>query len=221
MLMMLFRRFGIGGVVVGVLILGGLKFCGGGGLGLSGGGGDAAPAASSPEDEALVGLGLCAVQLGELQKAEGLLRDAEQTLRGAGGGLQLARVHAAFAEYAIAAGRTPEAARRLEEAGTIRLGIGAMTGVPWLLELWACVAVERGEFERAVRLLAASAKGRERLACPVRPSEVEFCERFVIRADEEVGSSDGDASGDRRGVLAEEGRGMPMRRALRYARGDG
>ena len=165
--------------------------------------------------------GLSAAPLVVLLSAAGPLRPAPPPLRGAGAALQLARVHAAFAEYAIAAGRTPEAARRLEEAGTIRLGIGAMTGVPWLLELWACVAVERGDFERAVRLFAASAKGRERLACPVRPSEVEFCERFVIRADEEVGSSEGDASGDRRGVLAEEGRGMPMRRALRYARGDG
>jgi tetratricopeptide (TPR) repeat protein len=164
--------------------------------------------------ESLVGLGLCAVQLGELQKAEGLLRDAEQTLRGAGGGLQLARVHAAFAECAIAAGRTPEAARRLESAGKIRLEIGAMTGVPRLLDLWGCVAVEDGDYERAVRLFAAAAKGRERLACPARPSEIEFCERFVTRAESEVGE-------DRRGVLAEEGRGMPMRRALRYARGDG
>ena len=54
LLMMLFRRFGLGGVVVGVLILGGLKFCGGGGLGLSGSGGGTVD--SSPEDEALVGL---------------------------------------------------------------------------------------------------------------------------------------------------------------------
>ena len=54
LLMMLFRRFGIGGVVVGLLILGGLKFCGGGGLGLSsGGGGSYEP---SEGEEALVGL---------------------------------------------------------------------------------------------------------------------------------------------------------------------
>jgi predicted metalloprotease len=52
--MMLFRRFGIGGVVVGLLILGGIRFCGGGGLGLSGGGGG--PVQSSAEEEALVGL---------------------------------------------------------------------------------------------------------------------------------------------------------------------
>ena len=55
LLTMLFRRFGIGGVVVGLLILGGLKFCGGGSLGLTGGGGgESRP--SSPQDEALVGL---------------------------------------------------------------------------------------------------------------------------------------------------------------------
>ncbi len=54
LLTMLFRRFGIGGVVVGLLILGGLKFCGGGGLGLSsGGGGSYEP---SEGEEALVGL---------------------------------------------------------------------------------------------------------------------------------------------------------------------
>ena len=54
LLMGLFRRFGIGGVIVGLLILGGLKFCGGGGLGLSGGGGgDYQP---TEEEEALVGL---------------------------------------------------------------------------------------------------------------------------------------------------------------------
>ena len=164
--------------------------------------------------ESLCGLALCAVQLGELQRAEALLRDAEQTLRGAGGGLQLARVHAAFAEYAIAAGRTSEAKVRLGEAGRIRTEIGAMTGVPWLLDLWACVAVEDGDFERAVRLFASAAKGRERLACPARPSEVMFCERFVQRADDEVEST-------QRGVLAEEGCGLPMRRALRYAKGDG
>jgi predicted metalloprotease len=55
LLTMLFRKFGVGGVVVGLLILGGLKFCGGGSLGiLGGGGGESQP--SSPEDEALVGL---------------------------------------------------------------------------------------------------------------------------------------------------------------------
>lgn len=55
MLMSLFRRFGIGGVVVGLLILGGLKYCGGGSLGLLGGGGGGA-VESSAEEDALVGL---------------------------------------------------------------------------------------------------------------------------------------------------------------------
>lgn len=55
LLTMLFRRFGIGGVVVGLLILGGLKFCGGGGLGLSSGGGGGSYEPSEGE-EALVGL---------------------------------------------------------------------------------------------------------------------------------------------------------------------
>ena len=164
--------------------------------------------------ESLCGLALCAVQLGALPEAEGLLRDAEQTLRGAGGGLQLAQVHAAYGEYAIAAGRASEAARRLEEAGRILTSIGAMTGVPWILDLLACVAVERGEHERAVRLSAAAARGRDRLACPARPSETIFCERFTARADDEVGD-------ERRVVLVKEGRAMPMRRALRYAKGEG
>ncbi|MCR9161338.1 MAG: neutral zinc metallopeptidase [Nannocystaceae bacterium] len=53
LLFMLGRRFGIGGVVVGLLVLGGLQFCGGGGLGLSSGGGSYEPSA---REEALVGL---------------------------------------------------------------------------------------------------------------------------------------------------------------------
>ncbi len=52
----LFRRFGIGGVVVGLLVLGGLKFCGGGSLGLLGGGDEAPGEPVSDEDDALVGL---------------------------------------------------------------------------------------------------------------------------------------------------------------------
>lgn len=53
---MLFRKFGIGGAVVGLLIFGGLKYCGGGSLGLLGSEGGGGEVESSPEDDALVGL---------------------------------------------------------------------------------------------------------------------------------------------------------------------
>ena len=49
----LFRRFGIGGLVVGVLIVGGLYYCGGGGVGLSG---DDAEVPTDGDDDPLVAL---------------------------------------------------------------------------------------------------------------------------------------------------------------------
>ena len=52
----LFRRFGIGGVIVDLLILGGLKVCGGGSLGLSGSSGGGGGYEPTREEEALVGL---------------------------------------------------------------------------------------------------------------------------------------------------------------------
>lgn len=54
LLIVLFRRFGIAGVVVGIAVLGGMQYCGGGaGVPLAGGGSDAAAKAQDPQ---LVGL---------------------------------------------------------------------------------------------------------------------------------------------------------------------
>jgi len=161
----------------------------------------------------LCGLGLCALEMGELERADSLLRDAEQTLRSAGGGLQVAEVHTAFARLAISRGDAGEAARRLGLASGLRLSVDAMTGVPWLLDLYACVASIRGDHEKALRLFAASGKGRERLAVPRRPAETVVCERFERSASEAVPA-------DRRAVLENEGRQLPLRRALRYAKGE-
>jgi hypothetical protein len=162
----------------------------------------------------LCGLGLCALEMDEPGRAESLLSDAEQTLRGAGGGLQVAEVHAAFARLAIARGDGAGAAARLGQAASLRTAVGAMTGVPWLLELYACVAVLGEDAEKSVRLFAAAAKGRERLAVPRRPSEDALCEGFASSVSDRVPA-------DRRAVLEGEGRKMPLRRALRYAKGEG
>jgi len=54
LLFVLGRRFGIGGVVIGIVVLVGLRYCGEGSLGLFGGGGAAHE--PSEEEEALVGL---------------------------------------------------------------------------------------------------------------------------------------------------------------------
>ena len=106
-----------------------------------------------------------------------------------------------------------EAARRLGLASGLRLSVDAMTGVPWLLDLYACVASIRGDHEKALRLFAASGKGRERLAVPRRPAGTVVCERFERSASEAVPA-------DRRAVLENEGRQLPLRRALRYAKGE-
>ncbi len=162
----------------------------------------------------LYGLGMCFLQMESYDRAASYLRDAEQTLRGVGGGLQLAQIHAGFAQHAVATGETREAAARLRKAAALQVSVGAMTGVPWLLELFACVASIEGDAEKAVRLFAAAGKGRERLAVPARPSEEAFCERFVAQANDAVDE-------DRRSVLVDEGRSMPLRRALRHAKGEG
>ncbi len=51
---MLFRRFGIAGVVVGIAVLGGMRYCGGGSVGLSGDGGAEATAPGDDKLKALV-----------------------------------------------------------------------------------------------------------------------------------------------------------------------
>ena len=88
-----------------------------------------------------------------------------------------------------------------------------MTAVPQLLELYACVAVLVGDCEKGVRLFSAAGAARERMGLPARPSEETLCDGFVSRANDGVDVG-------RRSALVEEGRAMPPRRALRYARGD-
>lgn len=161
--------------------------------------------------DSLRGVAMCMLQLGEADRAISYLRDAEQTLRGVGGGLQLAAIHIGFAEHAIAMADAVGAGERLRRAATIIESVGAMTEVPVVLELFACVAVLGGDPERAIRLFAAAKKGRERLACPVRPSQEAFVRPFEERANDEVDPS-------RASVLSAESEKLPVRRALRYAK---
>ncbi|MBL1431462.1 MAG: tetratricopeptide repeat protein [Robiginitomaculum sp.] len=159
-------------------------------------------------------LGLCCVQLEEYERGEAYLRDAEQTLRGAGGGLQAAAIHCAFAELALATGDAGDAGGRLDSASELMVRSGAMTGVPGLLEQYACVAEMMGNAEKSVRLFLAAAGGRARLACPARPWEEDTRGPFRERAEIAVGV-------ESLVVLVAEGRKMPLRRALRYAKGEG
>ena len=162
----------------------------------------------------LCGLGLCCVQLEEYERGEAYLRDAEQTLRGAGGGLQAAAIHCGFAELAVATGDAEAAGGRLDLATGLLLQTGAMTGVPGLLEQYACVAEMLGNAGKSVRLFLAAEGGRARLACPARPWEEETRRLFRERAESAV---------DKESMIGfeAEGRKMPLRRALRYAKGEG
>lgn len=170
-------------------------------------------------DRVLTSVSLCHLagchrQLGTLDKARSLYREAMETLRGAGDGLQAAFIHEGVGWLEIASGNAEAAQESFKKAAGLLVPLGALSELPGTVEGFACVAAMRGEDAKAARLFAAAETGRVRLACPARQSEIEEIAGWRSRVES---SLDGAALEKSRA----EGVAMRLRRAVRHATGDG
>lgn len=147
----------------------------------------------------------------EKDKARGLYDRAEEILRGAGDGLQVAAVEFGRGMLSLVSGDADGALLSLKNASRLQVSMGATTELPATVEALACAAVLRDQHEKAVRLFASARAGRTRIGCPSSRLEDRETGPFRERAEGAVEDLES---------LRAEGETMRLRRAVRYGLGE-
>lgn len=151
----------------------------------------------------------CYRSMGLLDKAKPLYLDALKLLED-GDAILAALAHSNLALLELGRGRLREAWASLRRGAEVKLALGATTELPAVLETAASIAVAENKMHRAARLFAAAEAARETLASPPRPSTRADYEPWLEKLRAALEGTDFAAAWA-------EGRGMRLRRAVRYA----
>ncbi|MEM7754044.1 MAG: protein kinase [Planctomycetota bacterium] len=155
-------------------------------------------------------LGECQRQVGDLDRARELYREAAATIGGGRDVLLRATIAQNLAWLSIADGDPTTAQEHLETGLGVLTAMNADGEVPAMLELAACIAGAMGAHARAVTLFAAAGQVRDQQGSPPRPSVRRDFEPWLRASFDALGASDLSRA-------RAEGMAMALGNAVRFA----